>query len=215
VFNRAIIVANGAPPKATDVACWWRPGDRIIAADGGAHHALSLGFTPHVVVGDMDSLDEGARNELARRGCCFVLYPAEKGETDLELALLLAADEGATEIVVLGALGGRLDQLLANVLLLALPELSDVSVKLVDDGQQAFVVRGGAQVTVEGWVGDTLSLIPLAGDAQGVYTQGLKWSLSGDTLFTGPTRGVSNVIASLPVHIRLAEGLLLVVHRFG
>lgn len=213
--ENTIIVANGAPPTATDVARWRRPGDRIIAADGGARHVLSLGLTPHVVVGDMDSLDDETRDQLSRLGCRLVLHPPEKDETDLELALRLAVDEGATEIVILGALGGRLDQLLSNVLLLTLPELAGASVRLINDGQEAFVVRCGIQATVEGQVGDTLSLIPLSGDARGVHAQGLKWPLAGDTLWMGPARGVSNVIVSLPVHIWLAEGLLLVVHTFA
>jgi len=215
VSRRTIIVANGDPPTTKDVARWWQPGDRIIAADGGARHALSLGLTPHTVVGDMDSLDAGVREQLGQQECRLVLHPAEKDETDLELALLLAVEEGATEVVLLGALGGRLDQLLANVLLLTLPELAGVSVKLADGEQETFVIHGGNQTTVEGQVGNTLSLIPLNGDASGVYTQGLKWPLSGDTLFAGPARGVSNVVVSLPVRIRVEKGLLLVVHRFG
>ena len=215
VPNRTIIVANGDPPTTREVSRWWQPGDRIIAADGGARHALALGLTPHVVVGDMDSLDAETRERLARQGSRLVLHPAEKDETDLELALLLAVKENVFDIVILGALGGRLDQLLANVFLLTLPKLAGVSVKLADYEQEAFVVPGGAQATVEGQVGDTLSLIPLTGDASGVYTQGLKWPLSGDTLSAGPTRGVSNVIVSLPVCIRVESGMLLVVHRFG
>ena len=213
--KRIIIVANGDPPTAREMSRWWQPGDRIIAADGGARHALTLGLTPHVVVGDMDSLDVETRERLARQGCRLVLHPAEKDETDLELALLLAVKENVFEIVILGALGGRLDQLLANVLLLTLPEVAGASVKLAGASQEAFVVRGGTQTTVEGQVGDTLSLIPLTGDASGIYTQGLKWPLSGDTLFAGPARGVSNVVVSLPVRIRVEKGLLLVVHGFG
>jgi thiamine pyrophosphokinase len=215
VSRRTIIVANGDPPTAKDVARWWQPSDRIIAADGGARHALSLGLTPHSVVGDMDSLDARVRERLRQQECRLVFHPAEKDETDLELALYLAVEEGATEIVLLGALGGRLDQLLANVLLLTLPELAGASVKLVGGEQEAFVIRGGARAAVEGQVGDILSLIPLNGDASGVYTQGLKWPLSGDTLFAGPARGVSNVVVSLPVRIRVEKGLLLVVHRLG
>ncbi len=210
--ERSLIFANGAPPTANDIARCWRPGDRIVAADGGARHALALGLTPHVVVGDMDSLDEETRRQLGLQKCRLVHHPVEKDETDLELALLLAADEGAAEIVVLGALGGRLDQLLANVLLLTLPQLDGLSVRLIADNQQAFVVRGGEQTALSGQVGDTLSLIPLVGDAQGVYTQGLKWPLAGDTLWAGPARGVSNVIVAAPAHVRLACGLLLVVH---
>jgi thiamine pyrophosphokinase len=215
VSKRIVIVANGSPPTIRDVNRWWWPGDRLIAADGGAKSALSLGLVPDVVVGDMDSLDAGTRDQLVQLGCHLVLHPEEKDETDLELALLLAAKEDVSEIVILGALGGRLDQLLSNVLLLTLPELADVSIKLADGEQEAFVVRGGAERSVEGQVGDTLSLIPLIGDASGVYTQGLRWALSGDALLAGAARGVSNVIASLPVRVRLEEGVLLVVHRFG
>jgi len=210
--HKTIIFANGDPPTANDIARCWRPGDRIVAADGGARHALALGLTPQIVVGDMDSVDEETRRQLDRQKCRLVRHPAEKDETDLELALLLAADEGAAEIFILGALGGRLDQLLANVLLLTLPQLDGLSVRLITDNQQAFVVRGGEQTAVAGQVGDTLSLIPLIGDAQGVYTQGLKWPLTGDTLRAGPARGVSNVIVAAPAHVQLARGLLLVVH---
>lgn len=215
VSNRIIIVANGEPPTVTDVNRWWRPGDRLIAVDGGAKNALSLGLVPNVVIGDMDSLDTETHDQLARQVCRLVPYPAEKDETDLELALLLAVEEGATDIVLLGALGGRLDQLLANVLLLTLPELAGISIRLADSEQEAFVVHGADEVTVEGLVGDILSLIPLNGDASGVYTQGLKWPLADGTLLAGPARGVSNVIVSLPVRVRVKEGSLLVVHRFG
>lgn len=214
-LRRTVIIANGDPPTAADVGRWLRPGDRLMAANGGAKSALTLGFVPDVVVGDIDSLDAEVCEQLTQHGCRLVRHPVEKDETDLELALLLAVDEGATEIVVLGALGGRLDQLLANVLLLTLPQLAEVSVRLADDEQEAFVVHGRAQAVVEGQVGDTLSLLPLHGDAYGIYTQGLKWSLTGDTLFSGPARGVSNVIVSLPVCIRVETGVLLVVHRFG
>jgi thiamine pyrophosphokinase len=213
--GRTIIVANGDPPTAEELSHWWQPGTRLIAANGGAHHALALGFTPHIVIGDMDSLNAETREQLAQQGCRLVLHPEDKDETDLELALLLAVREDASEIVILGALGGRLDQLLANVLLLALPQLTSVSVRLADAWQEALVVHGGNQITVEGRVGDTLSLIPLLGDACGVYTQGLKWPLSGDSLVAGPARGVSNIIVSLPVCVQVGTGLLLVVHRFG
>jgi thiamine pyrophosphokinase len=215
VLQRTIVVANGDPPTAKDMARWRKSGDQIIATNGGAHHVLSLGLVPHIVVGDMDSLDIEVQEQLARRECRLVPHPAEKDETDLELALLLAVEEGATEIILLGALGGRLDQLLSNILLLTQPELASTLVKVVDEEQETFVIRGGREATVEGRVGDILSLIPLNGDASGVYTQGLKWPLSGDTLFAGTTRGVSNVVVSLPVRIRVEEGIVLVVHWFG
>src|SRR5689334_754444 len=99
-----------------------RAAELLIAADGGALPLLRAGMTPHMAIGDMDSIDAAGLAELEARGVAIRRFPREKDETDLELALLYAAQAGATAIDVLGALGGRWDHTLANVALLALPE---------------------------------------------------------------------------------------------
>ncbi len=207
---RTVIIANGERPTQDTVHRWLRPGDRLVCADGGARHALTLGLRPQVVVGDMDSLDEPAQAQLKALGARLVVHPAAKDETDLELALLLALQEGATELVVLGGLGGRLDQLIANVLLLTLPQLEGVSARIVDGRQQAFIIRGEA--TIHGRPGDVLSLIPLGGDAQGILTEGLLYPLRDETLRPGPARGVSNVFTAQTARVTLRRGALLAVH---
>ncbi len=178
--SRTVIIANGLPPDEATVRHWLQPDDdsthvRLICADGGARIALALGLTPDVVVGDLDSLDEAALARLKATGCRLVVYPAAKDWTDLELALKLAVQEVATEIVILGALGGRLDQELANILLLLLPELQDISTRIADDRQEMFVARDEAEIA--GQSGDVVSLIPLGGDAEGIVTEGLARSL--------------------------------------
>ena len=135
----------------------------------------------------------------------------------LELALLYAAREGAIEIVILAALGGRLDQTVANLLLLALPELDGLDVRIVDGPQTAFLIRGGRDgddgrdVVIEGQPGDTISLIPLGGDAVGVTAEGVAWPLQEGTLRFGPARGVSNVLTAAQARVRVREGVLLCV----
>jgi thiamine pyrophosphokinase len=184
----------------------------VVGADGGGAHALARGLVPHLVIGDMDSLPDAARADLAAQGCRFVVHPRAKDETDLELALTYAVEQGAHEIIVLGALGGRLDHTLANVLLLALPELAGVSVRIVAGHQDAFLMRGGETRHVSGKPGDLVSLLPLGGPALEVTTTGLAWALCGDTLRFGFTRGVSNEMAATQAEIRLREGFLLVIH---
>ena len=209
---RTIIVAGGSPPSGDVWRRWVREGDRIIGADAGASHALARGLTPDLVIGDMDSLADGDRALLKTGGCQFVVHPRAKDETDLELALTFAAAEGAPEIVVLGAFGGRLDHTLANILLLTLPQLDQVLVWLVDDREEMVLAQSGRRVTVEGQIGDLVSLLPLAGDASGVTTAGLAWELEGDRLRFGFSRGVSNEMTASEAGIELEEGLLLVVH---
>jgi len=212
--RRVVIVANGTAPDEATVRRWLQLGDgtetQLICADGGARTALALGLKPEVVVGDLDSLDEVVQAQLRAAGCRLVVYPVAKDWTDLELALKWAAEQEATEIVVLGALGGRLDQELANVLLLLLPELQDISTRIVDDRQEMFVARG--QVEIVGQPGDIVSLIPLGGNVEGIITEELMYPLRDEPLVSGPSRGISNVMTTQIARVTLQSGTLLVVH---
>jgi thiamine pyrophosphokinase len=209
---RAIIIAGGQAVDEEDWQRHSRDGDLIIGADGGAARALAWGLLPHLVVGDMDSLPDEDRVALAVRGCQFVEHPRAKDETDLELALTYAVGEGAQEIVVLGALGGRLDHTLANVLLLTLPVLEGVSTRIVNGGEESLLVRGGEVVRLEGHPGDLVSLLPLGGDVHGVTTAGLAWALKGDRLRFGFSQGVSNEMTGTVARVEVEDGFLLVVH---
>jgi thiamine pyrophosphokinase len=161
-------------------------------------------------VGDLDSLDEAQQAQLKVMGCRLDVYPVAKDWTDLELALKLAVDEGATEIIVLGALGGRLDQELANILLLLLPELQAIPTRIVDERQEMFVTRSEGIIT--GLAGDIVSLIPLGGDVTGIVTTGLLYPLRDEPLLCGPARGISNVMTGEVARVTLRSGALLVVH---
>ena len=190
------------------------PDGLLIAADGGARHALFLGLTPHLVIGDFDSLTEPELDQLASMGAELRRYPAHKDETDLELALLIAAARGANPIRVIGGIGDRLDQTLANVYLLALPQLRGHDVRLVSGKQTAWLVYPG-ETLISGQPGDTLSLLPLGGPVDDIRTAGLQYPLRGETLAFGPARGISNVLQSSPVHISFTHGTLLVIHTIG
>jgi thiamine pyrophosphokinase len=167
---------------------------------------------PDLIIGDMDSLPKEDQATLAALGCRFVPHPRAKDETDLELALTYAVEQGAGEIVILGALGGRVDHTLANVLLLALPALAGIPVRIVDGNQELLLLRSGDVVELQGQPGELVSLLPLMGDAHGVTTAGLAWALEDDTLRFGYSRGVSNEMTTASAEIRVEQGYLLVVH---
>jgi thiamine pyrophosphokinase len=202
---RAVIFANGwlSHPILP------QPGDLVIAADGGARHCLDFGFQPKIVVGDFDSLDERHIDILRAAGARFVRYPSRKDHTDLELALQLAQDLGADEILIQGALGDRWDQTVANILLPA--AFSTTRIRLVDGPQEIYFLHGGEQLELSGQPGDTLSLIPLAGNAHGITTHNLEYPLVDDELIFGSTRGVSNVMRDERAAVSLRDGVLLCI----
>jgi thiamine pyrophosphokinase len=207
---RAIIFANGDASDPEVVRHWAAQADLIVAADGGTRHALSAGVTPSVVIGDLDSLAEADRAQLDRAGVPFIVYPTHKDYTDLELALRYARQQHATEIIIFSALGGRWDQSLANLMLLTLPELAQVSTRIVDHRLTIQVIRDRAEIG--GRVGDTLSLIALNGDAHGVTIEGCEYPLNDATLPSGATLGISNALTQATAKITLKQGLLLALH---
>ncbi len=186
----------------------------LIAADGGARVARYLGFTVHAVIGDMDSITAADLQRLERSGAQVLRSPAEKDETDLELALLYAAEQGAEHIRVIGAMGDRLDQTISNLYLLALPVLAGRDARVVAGRQEAFLLPSGGGV-IEGAPGDTVSLLPLNGTAHRVRTEGLYYPLEDEDLVFGPARGVSNVMTGARAKVTSDGGVLLVLHTLG
>jgi thiamine pyrophosphokinase len=210
---RAIIIANGQLSDPAKARRRIRPGDRVICADGGTQHAHGMGLIPDVVVGDMDSLDPGLRADLEADDVRFVVHPTRKDETDLELALQLAIDEGAEEVEILAMLGGRLDQSLANLLLVARDEWAPARVKVTEGNQTAWSLRGGQETTIKGASGDLLSLIPLSALVIGVTLEGVEWPLDAATLRFGSTLTVSNMLTATVARLSVKEGLILIVHQ--
>lgn len=208
---RAVIAVNGKIDDYADLAGLLRPDDHLIGADGGTLHLLAVDRKPDVVVGDLDSLPRETVASLVAAGVLVERHKPEKDQTDLELALERALEDGAKEIVLVGALGGRLDQTLANLLIVAQRDWP-VPVRVVEGDQVAEVLRGPGRLVLHGPAGSTVSAIPLSAAVTGITYTGLEYPLNDATLRFGSTRGVSNVLAASPASIRIDSGILLVIH---
>jgi thiamine pyrophosphokinase len=208
---RAIIFANGVMnnwPAAFELS---PENDLLIAADGGLNHCLHWAMMPHVIVGDMDSVNPLDVSVCEEKGVEVIRFPKHKDETDLQLAIQLALARNIQEIIVLGALGARWDMTFSNVLILASPMLKNAAVKLLVEHQEIFCIHDGQEVEINGRPGDVISLLPLVQDALGVTISGFEYPLQEDTLFVGTTRGVSNVLREPSARVRIKKGHLLVV----
>jgi thiamine pyrophosphokinase len=216
-MSRTVIFANGELPDLEAARALLSADDTLIAADGGANHLQKMGIRPAVLIGDLDSVNENVLNEFTSAGVKIERYSEDKDETDIELALRYAVELEPAAILIAGALGGRLDQTLANLSILTDSALSGIDVRLDDGVEQAFFCRAtaakGGQAEVRGGSGDTVSLIPWHAPVEGVTTEGLRWPLYAETLYPEKSRGISNLMLGENASIRIQSGLLLIVHR--
>ncbi len=210
-----IIVANGDLGDPGFARGWLERADLLIAADGGLGHCLGLNVNPDLLIGDLDSVQPERVERLQRAGTEVTPHPQRKDATDLELALLEAHARGTQETVVLGAIGSRWDQSIANLLLGANPEWADMRVRFLSGSQEAQVLRPGRRLEIEGDPDDLVSLIPLRGDAHGITTKGLAYPLDGSSLTFAGTRGISNYIEDTPASVELTDGILLCLTIHG
>jgi thiamine pyrophosphokinase len=210
---RALIFANGVQINLDAVAKLLRPGDFCIAADGGLRFLRCLDRAPGVLIGDLDSASSEDVDWVRQAGGRILQYPAHKDETDLELALLLAVGEGYRTLLVLGALGGRLDMALGNIGLLQLPELAGCDVRLEDGIEEVFIIDAHSPPrSILGSAGDRVSLLPWGGAAHGIRTAGLYYPLNGETLYPERTRGISNQMISDLAQVSVEAGALICIH---
>ncbi|MCQ3935560.1 MAG: thiamine diphosphokinase [Chloroflexi bacterium] len=209
---RIIIFANGSLPDLEKARALLRPDDFILCADGGTRHALALGLTPNLIIGDLDSTTLDLR-PLTQKGMQVIRHPADKNETDLELAIEHALTLNPNQILILAALGGRMDQTLANISLLGNSSLVTRNLRITDGVEELFFCRD--QVQVEGRSGDIVSLIPWQGEVTGVFTENLRWHLHHETLYPDKTRGISNEMTADVATVSITSGLLLIIHTTG
>lgn len=183
-----------------------RPGDFLIAADGGYAWLQDLGLTPDLVIGDMDSLN------TPPTGVEVLRLPREKDDTDMLAAVRVGMEKGCRSFQIYGGTGGRFDHTLANLQLLAWLSQRQCAGVLYGADWTATAVTEGA-LTLPPAEGDMLSVFAWGGDALGVDLVGLKYPLKDATLTCQMPLGVSNEFTGVPACVSVKTGTLLVVQQ--
>lgn len=209
-MNALIVLGGDAPGKTLLKSCAARA-DLTIAADSGLEAFAAAGIFPDILLGDMDSVSGDVLSRMQSVAEIDRL-PCIKDDTDGVHALDVAIARGAAHITILGALGGRLDHALANLMLLVRAHRCGVKARILDEN--VCIERVDGQVMLHGAKGDTASLLPL-GEAKGVTLQGFFYPLERHDLDSGYPLGISNVIADDEAIIRVEEGDLLLFHHYG
>ncbi len=206
--KRALVIANGEPPKKQRFQSLAREANIVICADGGANVALKSGIVPDAIVGDLDSIHAEA---LVKFHKVPTHEDRDDETTDLEKAILWAIKAKFDHITVIGATGKRMDHSVGNLGVLA-KYYPDAIIRFVDDlGEISYI---GHELTFEAKKGDVVSLIPLS-RCEGIVTQGLRYALGGEALELGVREGTSNVVDNTPVSIQVKKGHLLLFKLFA
>jgi len=183
--------------------------DLVVAIDAGGTLCMQAGVRPDIVVGDFDSIDPADLASLRTSGSRIVTFPADKNETDFELAIAVARHEGATAVTVTAAAGLRLDHTLGVMSVLV--GAADLSPTLIDPDTTLWVLgREGREALDVSGNDATFSLVPWGGSAV-VSATGVKWPLAHETLSTTTARGISNVIVAAGARVEVHVGSVLVI----
>ncbi len=209
LMKTAHIVMNGNLSKGIS-GLRRKKNDLIICADGGASYAKKQHIIPDVIIGDCDSISREIKSYFEKKNVQFIKYPQEKDYTDAELAIDYALKNIASELVIYGLFGDRIDHMLSNIFHIS-TLAKKIPCRFIEGNTEMQFIHSSA--VIKGKNGDELSLIPLKGDCHGVTTEGLYYSLKNETLPFGTTRGISNVFIGLQGEVTLKEGVLFAVHR--
>ncbi|OPZ71718.1 MAG: Thiamine pyrophosphokinase [bacterium ADurb.Bin478] len=195
----ALIIANGELPDPKLWSDLLQQNPLLVAADGGAERLIAHGLTPHVVIGDLDSLS-GA--DALRLSGARIIHVTDQETTDLEKALDFLLQARTERVTVLAATGLRSDHTLANFSIL-LKYHRRLDIRFRDAFSEISVVEGERRLAIA--PGTQVSLIPME-PCTGVTTVGLQWNLRQATLAPGVRESISNRVVTSPVAIRIDRG---------
>ena len=211
--KKGIIIAGGEFSENEPLHKYLNDESIVVCADSGYVSALQSGITPHVLIGDFDSLCESGftvpEGELE-----VYKFEIEKDQSDTQLCVDYLVSKGITEIYLFGAIGGkRFDHTFANIQLLEYGLLKGAEIRIVAENTELFLVSGKT-VTINGNPGDHVSVFALHSAENVTYT-GLKYPLNGGTILSHTPYGMSNSLIENNATVSVGKGELLIIHTGG
>lgn len=206
---RVLIMGGGTPPSRELIFEEYSQSDYVICADKGGEYLFKLALTPDLLIGDFDSIALDALSFLKNSKAIIETYPKEKDYTDSELCVEKAISLGATEIIMLGFTGTRIDHLLGNIGLLEKCLKKGIEAYIVDDNNRIFLA--GGPTLLRGSIGAYLSLQAFTGEVKGLTLKGVKYPLENYNLKPWSCYTVSNVITETEISIDFKEGILIII----
>jgi len=202
--NKIAIFANGYVKNLKFHKDLLKDADIIICADGGANNAKKIGVIPNYIIGDLDSASKSSIEFFKDKS--KIIKDDNPDKTDMELALSFAETLAPSEILIMGAIGDRIDHTLANIMCLDKIK-SDVKGQIVDEKNIIELVENSADIS--GDKNDIISIVPITDISNLCYTC-LKWNVENLDTNIG-WFGISNRLEEKNANISLSNGKLLLI----
>lgn len=202
--NKIAIIANGYIKNPKFHKDLLKDADIIICADGGANNAKKIGLTPNYIIGDLDSASKSSIELFKDKS--KIIKDDNQDNTDLEKALSLAETLNPSEILIMGAIGDRIDHTLANIMCLTKIN-SDIKAQIIDEKNIIELVENSADIS--GDKNDIISIVPITDISNLCYT-GLKWNVENLDTNIG-WFGISNMLEEKNANISLSNGKILLI----
>ena len=185
--------------------------DYIICVDGAAKYLKTISHKPDLIVGDMDSILEDDLKWIESSKVPIDVYETRKDYTDTEIAIDAAIEKKSSSIMILGAIGSRIDHSLSNLFLLK---------KISEAGLEGLIADGDYEVSLIqkslrlNWSkGEVVSFIPASELPVRLTLEGFEYPLTDKTIRQGTSLCVSNVVARDYPNVIIESGSLIAVRN--
>ena len=205
---KCVIIANGDLEYTNDIYHLIKDTPLIICADGGARHLRALNISPHIMIGDFDSISPADKLFFKEKQVEILPFPSRKNHTDSELCVSWALENNATDITLLAVTGTRMDHTLANIFLLKKLAGLHIPARILNRNNEIYIVTGFREI--KGRPGDFLSIVPVTEKASGITLKGLEYPLVNASIEMGSSLGIGNSFKGTFASVSIEKGVLIV-----
>ncbi len=180
--------------------------DYVIACDKGLSYAKQLNITPDLILGDFDSYADSLDSSMEN----VLVYPVQKDDSDTMLAIKEAIKRGFEHLIIICALGGRLDHTIANIQSMAYAASHNTVCEIYSDHEQ-LISFTGPEITIPAKEGYSFSLFALSDKCENLSIQGSAYDVDNVTLNNSFPLGLSNYWKEENIRLQMSSGILLIV----
>ncbi len=208
-MKKCIILANGRSPQKSIIQYLKKNNySTLICADGGANSAERLNIIPDFIIGDLDSINESARNKF--KSDSKIIQIKRQNDTDVEKCLKFAIKEKFSESILLGVTGNRLDHTFCN-LGIVIKFYNRIKLRII--AENSILTPYTGNINLKTSPGETISLYGFNKETK-IDSRDLKYPLRNISLPFGEKESTSNIALYDSTKINISGGIIFIIRDY-